>query len=99
MVSEPLPMSDEDVEAMGRGGSSALKRRIAKHSPSERTGKLADDKASPASISAADMSRIQPRGRLTNALRERLAEAATSEPPEEPVRSKKQSPKRQPDGA
>jgi hypothetical protein len=92
-------MSDDDVEAMARGGTTALKRRIAKHSPSERTGRLTDDKASPADISADEMARIQPRGRLTKALRERLARVATRDEPAEPGGPKKQEPKRQPDGS
>jgi hypothetical protein len=99
VVTEPAPMSDEDVEAMAAGGTTALKRRIAKHSPSERTGRLTDDKTSPADISTDEMARIQPRGRLTKALRQRLAKAATRDEPAEPVGSKKQEPKRKPDGA
>jgi hypothetical protein len=94
---EPAPMTDEDVEAMARGGAASVARRIAKHSPSKRTGKLTDDKASPAEIGAEEMRRIQPRGRLTKALRERLAAAAPADEPAEPVPSEKQSPKRAPD--
>lgn len=94
---EPAPLSDDDVEAMARGGAASLARRIAKHSPSGRTGKLTDDKASPAEITAAEMRRIQPRGRLTKAIRERLAAAAPADEPAEPVRAKKESPARTPD--
>jgi hypothetical protein len=90
-------MSDEEVEAMARGGAPSLARRIASHSPSKRTGKLTDDKAGPAEISAAEMRRIQPRGRLTKALRGRLAEAAMADEPTEPAPSEKQSPKRAPE--
>jgi hypothetical protein len=94
---EPAPMSDDDVEAMARGGAGSVTRRIAKHSPSKRTGKLTDEKASPAEIGAAEMRRIQPRGRLTKALRERLAAAAAADEPTPPVTLKKQSPRRAPD--
>lgn len=90
-------MSDEDVDAMARGGAPSLTRRIAKHSPSNRTGKLTDEKAGPAEISAAEMRGIQPRGRLTKALRARLAEAAHADEPGEPGRPEKRSPKREPD--
>jgi hypothetical protein len=93
----PAPLTDDDVEAMARGGAASVARRIAKHSPSERTGKLTDDKASPAEITAAEMRRIQPRGRLTKAIRERLAAAAPPDEPAEPVTAKKQSPARSPD--
>jgi hypothetical protein len=90
-------MTDEDVEAMAGGGTGALARRIAKHSPSERTGRLGDEKASPARISAAEMARIQPRGRLTKALRGRIADAVRSEEPGSTAGSQKQSPRRQPE--
>ena len=93
----PAPLSDDDVEAMARGGAASVTRRIAKHSPSGRTGKLTDDKASPAEITAAEMRRIQPRGRLTKAIRERLAAAAPRDDPAQPVTAKKQSPARTPD--
>ena len=97
MVTEPAPMSDEDVEAMTRGGNAGLKRRIAKHSPSKSTGELTDEKVAPAEISADEMGRIQPRARLTKALRERIAAAAEADEPTEPVTSRKQSPKREPE--
>lgn len=97
MVGEPAPMSDEDVEAMAEGGSASLTRRIARHSPAGRTGKLKDDKLSPAEINAAEMGRIQPRGRLTRALRERLAVAADADEPIDRVADEKQSPRREPD--
>jgi hypothetical protein len=90
-------MTDDDVEAMARGGAASVARRIAKHSPSKQTGRLTDQKASPAEIGAAEMRRIQPRGRLTKALRERLAAAAPADEPTQPAPSKKQSPKRAPD--
>jgi hypothetical protein len=93
----PAPLTDDDVEAMARGKAGSVARRIAKHSPSGRTGKLTDDKASPAEITAAEMRRIQPRGRLTKAIRERLAAAAPADEPAEPVAKKKQSPDRTPD--
>ena len=93
----PAPLTDDDVEAIARSGAASVARRIAKHSPSGRTGKLADGKASPAEISAAEMRRIQPRGRLTKAIRERLAAAAPADEPVEPVTAKKQSPARTPD--
>jgi hypothetical protein len=93
----PAPLTDDDVEAMARGGAASVARRIAKHSPSGRTGKLSDDKASPAEITAAEMRRIQPRGRLTKAIRERLAAATPPDEPAEPVTAKKQSPARSPD--
>jgi hypothetical protein len=89
-------MTDADVEAMARGGAPSLVRRIAKHSPSQRTGKLSDEKTAPPDITADEMRQIQRRGRLPKALRERLAEAARSEMPAEPLSSEKQSPKRQP---
>ena len=82
---------------MAGDGSASLKRRIARHSPAGRTGKLSDDKLAPAEISAAEMRRIQPRGRLTKALRERLAVAAEADEPAEPGAEKKQSPRREPD--
>jgi hypothetical protein len=97
VVSEPAPMSDEDVEAMARGGAPSLARRIASHSPNKRTGKLTDLKARPAELSAAEMRRIQPRGQLTKGLRGRLAEAAQADEPAAPVASEKQSPKRKPE--
>ena len=97
MVSEPAPMSDEDVERMAAGGTPSLKRRIAAHNPSDRTGKLSDAKLSPARITRAEMDRIQPRGRLTKELRERLDEAAKGDEPTEPAGPRKQSPKREPD--
>jgi hypothetical protein len=93
---EPAPLTDDDVEAMASGGAASVARRIAKHSPSKRTGKLTDDKASPPEITVAEMRQIQPRGRLTKALRERLAAAAQADEPAEPVTSKKQSPTRTP---
>lgn len=93
----PAPLTDDDVEAMARGKAASVARRIAKHSPSGRTGKLTDDKASPAEITAAEMRRIQPRGRLTKAIRERLAAAAPVDEPAESVTKKKQSPDRTPD--
>jgi hypothetical protein len=93
----PAPLTDDDVEAMARGGAASVARRIAKHSPSGRTGKLTDDdKASPAEITAAEMRRIQPRGRLTKAIRERLAAAAPPDEPAQPVTAKKESPARKP---
>lgn len=96
-AAEPAPMTDDDIVAMARGGAASVARRIAKHSPSKRTGKLTDDKASPAEIGAAEMRRIQPRGRLTKALRERLAAAVPADEPTQPVTSEKQSPRRAPD--
>jgi hypothetical protein len=89
-------MTDAEVDAMARGGRPSLARRIAKHSPSKRTGKLSDEKAGPPDISPAEMRQIQRRGRLPKALRERLAEAAPSDEPAEPLSSRKESPKRQP---
>ena len=97
MVNEPAPMTDEDVEAMARGGTAPLARRIAKHSPAKATGKLSDKKLSPPEISAAEMNRIQPRGRLTKAIRERLAASAEADKAAEPETSRKQAPKREPD--
>jgi hypothetical protein len=94
---EPAPLTDDDVEAMARGGAASVARRIAKHSPSGRTGKLTGDKASPAEITAAEMRRIQPRGRLTRAIRDRLAAAAPPDEPAEPARARKESPARTPD--
>jgi hypothetical protein len=90
-------MTDDDVEAMASGGAASVARRIARHSPSGRTGKLTDDKASPAEITAAEMRKIHPRGRLTKVIRERLAAAAPADEPTEPVTAKKQSPARTPD--
>jgi hypothetical protein len=89
-------MADAEVDAMARGGQPSLARRIAKHSPSERTGKLSDEKAGPPAITEAEMRQIQRRGRLPKALRERLAEAAPSDEPAEPLSSRKEAPKRQP---
>jgi hypothetical protein len=89
-------MSDADVDAMARATAPAIARRIAKHSPSKPTGKLADDKAAPPEITAAEMRQIQQRGRLTKALRERLAEAVRSDVSAEPAPSKKRSPRREP---
>jgi hypothetical protein len=89
-------MTDADVETLAQGTTPSIARRIARHSPSGRTGKLTDDKAAPPEITVAEMRQIQQRGRLTKALRERLAEAAQSDESAEPVPSKKQSPKREP---
>jgi hypothetical protein len=89
-------MTDADIEAMTRGGAPSLARRITKHSPSKRTGKLSDEKAAPPDITADEMRQIQRLGRLPKALRERLAEAVRSDEPAEPLLSEKQSPKRQP---
>jgi hypothetical protein len=75
-----------------------LPGRVGDGSPgSKRTGKLTDETASPAEIGAAEMRQIQPRGRLTKALRERLAAAAPADEPTPPVTSKEQSPRRAPD--
>jgi len=89
-------MTDAEVDAMTRGGAPSLTRRIARHSPSKRTGKLSDEKAGPPDITEAEMRQIQRRGRLTRALRERLEEAAPSDEPAEPLSSRKESPKRRP---
>lgn len=90
-------MTDDDVEAMARGETTSVARRIARHSPSKRTGKLTDDKAVPAEISTAEMRQIQRSGRLPKALRERLAAGAGRDDAAEPPPSAKQSPKRRPD--
>jgi hypothetical protein len=92
---EPAPMTDADVEAMVRGGAPSLARRIARHSPSKRTGKLSDEKAAPTDVTATEMSQIQRQGRLPTALRKRLG-AAPSDEPAEPLSSRMQSPERRP---
>jgi hypothetical protein len=89
-------MTDAEVQAMARGGEPSLARRIAKHSPSKRTGKLSDEKAAPPDITEAEMRQIQRRGRLRKALRERLGKAAPSDEPAEPLTSRKELPKRPP---
>ncbi len=82
---------------MARGGEPSLTRRIARHSPSKRTGNLSDEKAGPPDITEAEIRQIQRRGRLPKALRERLGEAAPSDEPVEPLSSRKESPKRRPE--
>jgi hypothetical protein len=89
-------MTDAEVDAMAQGGVPSLGRRIAKHSPSKRSGKLSDEKAGPADVTGAEMRQFQRRGRLPRAVRERLVEAARSDEPAEPLSSPKASPKRQP---
>jgi hypothetical protein len=97
--SEPAPLNDDDVEAMARGDTTSVARRIARHSPSKRTGKLTDDNSAPAEITAAEMRQIQRSGRLSKALRERLAAGTDLDDTAEPPPSAKQSPKREPGAA
>jgi hypothetical protein len=93
--SEPAPLTDDDVEAMARGDATSVTRRIARHSPSGRTGKLTDEKAVPIAISAAEMARIRRARGLPKTLRERLG--AAEEPAGEAAASTKRSPTRAPD--
>jgi hypothetical protein len=95
--SEPAPLSDDDVEAMARGKAPSVTRRIARHSPSGRTGKLTDEKAAPIPISAAEMTRIRRARGLPKALRERLGAVGEPDGPDEPATSAKRSPGRTPD--
>jgi hypothetical protein len=94
---EPAPLTDDEVAAMARGDATSVARRIARHSPSGRTGKLTDEKAAPVAISVAEMARIRRARGLPKALRERLG--ATEEPDgaAEPADSAKRSPTRGPD--
>ena len=95
--SEPAPMTDDEVKAMARGNATAVTRRIARHSPSARTGKLTGEKAAPAPISEAEMARIRRARGLPKALRERLGAAAEPDAPDVPVASAKRAPTRAPD--
>jgi hypothetical protein len=95
--SEPVPLTDDEVKAMARGNARSLTRRIARHSPSGRTGKLTDEKAAPAPVSAAEMARVRRARGLPKALRERLGAAGEPEGTDEPLASAKRSPTRAPD--
>jgi hypothetical protein len=94
--SEPAPLTDDDVKAMARGDASVA-RRIARHSPSARTGRLSDDKAAPIALSAAEMARIRRARGLPKALRERLGAAEEPDEPAAPAATTKRSPTRAPD--
>jgi hypothetical protein len=95
--SEPAPLTDDDVKAMARGNPTSVTRRIARHSPSGRTGKLTGEKATPAPIGAAEMARIRRARGLPKALRERLGAAGEPDGSDESVASAKRSPTRAPD--
>ena len=94
---EPAALTDDEVAAMARGDASSVARRIARHSPSGRTGKRTDEKAAPVAISAAEMARIRRARGLPKTLRERLGATEEPEGADEPAASAKQSPRRAPD--
>lgn len=82
---------------MTRGGESGLARRMAKHSPTMPIEKLTSKKAAPPRITAAEKYEIQRRGRVPQRVRERLAKAAESDVSPEPTRTRKDSPKVDPE--